>query len=107
MAMHHNKCPKIESIRKNPPSCTASDTGEDSCPKEKNQLYPPQEEEFPKKNKSESKVTELLQPAATLSGAIHIHYRSKVLETLSHLMVFFMLITSYIVRRFSLKASKL
>ncbi|MEQ2195928.1 hypothetical protein XENOCAPTIV_020560 [Xenoophorus captivus] len=37
---------------------------------QKNQLYPPQEEEFPKKNKSESKVTELLQPAATLSGAI-------------------------------------
>ncbi|MED6257071.1 hypothetical protein ATANTOWER_009006 [Ataeniobius toweri] len=34
--MHHNKCPKIESIKKNPPSCTASDTGVDSHPKKIN-----------------------------------------------------------------------
>ncbi|MEQ2207915.1 hypothetical protein XENOCAPTIV_021037 [Xenoophorus captivus] len=72
MAMHHNKCPKIESIRKNPPSCTASDTGEDSCPKKKKKIscIHHKRNSSQKKNKSESKVTELLQPTATLSSAI-------------------------------------
>ncbi|MEQ2299839.1 hypothetical protein AMECASPLE_019093 [Ameca splendens] len=65
--------------------------------KKKNQLYPPQEEEFPKKNQSESKVTELLQPAATLSCAIleqHFFFGTPV--TMVHDLIMLMMLPPFV-----------